>query len=42
MRKRAMENPVNQEDQTRTKTANAASAALDPWNKAIPGLDCED
>jgi hypothetical protein len=41
MRKRAMENPVNTEDQQRTSTANAASAKLDPWKQTIPGMDCE-
>jgi hypothetical protein len=40
-RQRAMENPVNLEDQKRTSTANAASKALDPWTRRIPGLDCD-
>jgi len=41
-RQRAMENPVNNEDVTRTTAANAASAALDPWTRTVPGMDCED
>lgn len=41
-RRNAMQNPVNAEDQTRVAAANAASAALDPWNQTIPGLDCVD
>jgi len=42
MRQRALENPVNAEDQRRTGTANAASAALDPFVRPIPGLDCQE
>ena len=41
-RQNVMNNPVNTEDVTRTTAANTASAALDPWNQTIPGLDCED
>lgn len=39
-RQNAMQNPVNQEDLTRAAAARTASAALDPWNQTIPGLDC--
>ena len=41
-RQNVMQNPVNAQDVTRTTAANTASAALDPWNQNIPGLDCEE
>lgn len=41
-RQRAMENPVNEEDVRRTKAANAASKALDPWKRTVTGMDCKD
>jgi hypothetical protein len=41
-RKIAMKNPVNTEDQVRTKTANAESKKLDPWKETVSGLDCKD
>jgi hypothetical protein len=41
-RRRAMERPVEIEDQRRVTAANQASRDLDPWNRTIPGLDCEE
>lgn len=41
-RQRAMENPVNEEDVRRSKAANAASKALDPWKRTVTGMDCKD
>jgi len=40
-RQAAIETPVQNEDVRRANVANAASLALDPWNKTIPGLDCD-
>jgi hypothetical protein len=40
--KNAIHNPINAEDVTRVNKANTASGKLDPWNKTIPGLDCEE
>ena len=40
-RKIAMTNPVNKEDQARTKKANAESKKLDPWTQTVTGLDCK-
>lgn len=42
MRQNAMETPVQNEDVKRANKANAASGKLDPWNKTIPGLDCDE
>ncbi len=38
---RALTNVMNKEDRKRANAANAASKAIDPFTRPIPGMDCE-